>query len=400
MDMDDFLINIGNESLKIKKESFCELFKNSIGNEDQIFVDALKFNLITFANLKKISYKYQIPYPLFFASKKVIDFQLNEFDKKVIEKFPAKQEIFYNSRSSGITFDPIKVSLIVKDISRKQLFLRKIQNPSTENKFLGFLKNKRISIEDQAEQIRNYFDIKIEEIKKLPKKKPTLDYIIDKLENRNIFVSFSSYNFMPQRIDTDLEFSGFSIKDKYYPWIFINNKDNLEKPKIFETDGRKILTIIFLICGMSKKYFSNINIKINFNYIYNLAIEVLLPKIEFNKITILNHDDLVALSNLYKVTPSLILERLKSLKSIDHNFYKELRKKIENNRNEIENKSFGGGFSYVNRYAKYNGIEFSHQIVKSYMSGVTKVFETKDILFRNRKITKKIFDDYCKAFNY
>ena len=92
------LIQIGKNEIEIQKNTFVRLFENNIGNEDIIYLDSIKNNQISFLDLKKISYKYQIPYPLFFADSRVIDFQLKEFNKKIIDKLPIKDEIFYNSR--------------------------------------------------------------------------------------------------------------------------------------------------------------------------------------------------------------------------------------------------------------------------------------------------------------
>ncbi len=392
-------LKIEKGEINIDFDLFIKLFENNAGNEDIIYIKTVKNGYINFDDLKKIASKYEIPYPFFFSTLAIIEPQLKDFDKQIEGKLPAKDEIFYNSRSSTVKrFNPKELPLIIKDISKKQLFLKNKKSPA-KNDFIGFLKRYvHLTTEEKADKIRNYFNIDIDEIKNIKSKSSTLEYLTQKIESKNIFIS-SSYNYMPQQIKKDLEFSGFCIKDNYYPWIFINNKDNELEPQIHETDGRKILTIIFLLCNIATNTFTSTVSANSYDESYVLSLEILLPKKMFTAQFVGKYEDLCEISNIYKTTPSLVLERLKNLSKISGALYSQLRLDVTENRKKI--KEFKSPYySHVNRQAKYNGNEFSRQVVKLYNSKSVDAREVKTLFFKNRNVPNNIFDSYCKKFNY
>lgn len=372
--------------IHINEEVFRLLFINNIGNEDPKYQKVIEKRKISFTELKRLSYKYSIPYPLFFSSKEIVNFQLKHCNKKINQSFPKTKEIFYNYRIDKQKVNLNKIGLIIKDIKFKQqkLRLEKIH----KNDFVGSLKKNKDSIKKQAEIIRNYFNLDIDLIKRFSKKQETFEYLKDLVEDKNILVSTSSYNFMPQPIPEDLEFSGFCIKDKYFPFIFINDKEGNKKPKIIETEGRKIMTLIYLICLMSKNYFNKEK------RVYSLALETILPIDEIKNELMLHFnvsfDTLKVLSEKYKLTPSLILERIKGLSGVN---YKDLREVILQNR-EIVKPMKTKKYSHAKRYIKYNSKKFTKKMSEFLNSSLITRTEAAHILLRKRDYKKDyILDD-------
>jgi hypothetical protein len=91
-----------------------------------------------------------------------------------------------------------------------------------DNDVIGMLKGSKLTVAQQAAKVRDALKIDLDRIAKL-RKAPTFDYLVDLLAKRNIFVSQSAVAHMPQTIQSHVRFSGISIRDKTYPFIFLND---------------------------------------------------------------------------------------------------------------------------------------------------------------------------------
>ena len=393
--MDKFFIKIKTERIQIDKKVFVSLFDITPIKQYVAYQKAISENEISFTDLKILAEKADIPYPLFFAPKNIVDTQIKDKNKNLFEKLPTKKEMQMGFRGGMKLAD---VELIVKDIGRKQEFLKKrIYTPRFDNKFIGLV-SKKVKMGETniiiAKDIREYLDIDLVEMRKLPKA-GVLDYICRKAEKKDIFVSFSSHDYMPQNLDINIGLSGLCIKDKKYPFIFINTRDGDAKPKILESSGRQIFTLISMLVHISmNKFFLSTKTghmkDKNTKQIFSIVGEILIPETDIVNLHISNLDDLKYNSKIFKVTPSMLLSRLQELKLIPKPLADNLRfnlsKEILSIKPGIPRRPLP-----INGYAKYNGERLFRDVIRANQSGKVSQIETKNILFRKGKMDTALF---------
>lgn len=400
--MHDFFIKVGKEKVTIDKRVFLVLLELSPIKQYRAYVDAVSDSDITFANLKMLAEKADVPYPLFFASKDKVDLHLKDKDLNLFQKLPSKNEIRLASRGAMKVED---IELIVRDIARKQEFLKNRVLPSSaENTFIGSVAKKvkqKVSNEKIAEQIRDYLEIDLASIRKLPKDR-VLDYLRKRAENKDIFISFSSYNYMPQNIDREVGLSGVCIKDKKFPYVFINTRDGDEQPKILESSGRQIFTLVaMLVCiAMNKFVLSTKKGKsgeTEYKQVFSIVGEILIPRKDLITIKISTLEELKQHSQFFKVTPSMLLARLLELKHIAPKLAAAFRKELAS-----EIKGATGNHPrqplQTTGYGKYNGDRFSREVVRAHKAGKVSFDEVKNVLFRKGKMDLSLFQEYSNVF--
>jgi Zn-dependent peptidase ImmA (M78 family) len=376
---------------KINKDVFISLFDISHIMDYKDYNDAINTNTISFKNLKNLATKAGIPFPLFFASKRVVDKQIANKNKNIIEKVSPKEVIRVTSRGK---MDMKDIVLITTDISRKQEFLKnRVYSIVADNTFLGCIARElkgTTSIEDLAKKIRELLKIELSYLRNLSKD-GVLGYLVRCIEEMRVFVSFSSYNYMPQNLDPSLELSGFCMKDKKAPFIFINTRDGESKPKIIESEGRQIFTLLAMIACIGMNKFDQDSIKVAFS----IAGEIIIPKNELTDIKVATIDDLKEKAHYFKVTPSMVLYRLESAKGIDKDLANTFRLKLKQ---ELKNAPPKGRRAPlpVTGYSKYNGRRFSKEVIKAYNSKKITQLEVNNILFRSGKFNNKLFEAYLK----
>lgn len=400
--MSTFLVKLHKQSIFIEKEVFLSLLDLSPIQEYKDYLDAVVDNEITFENLKILATKAGVPYPLFFAPKAVVDKQLLDKDKNIFEKIPSKNEMRMSSRGKMEKKD---IEVIIKDLSRKQEFLKnRILPEANTNTFIGSVAAKikgNVSVENIATDIRDYLGIDLYKLRSVSKEK-VLQYLCTCAESRSILISFSSANFMPQKINKQVEFSGICIKDKKFPYIFINTRDDEKKPKILETTGRQIFTLLTMLVyiGMGEFILSNIKGKAKEDpskKAFSIAGEILIPKKDLVNITISSLEQLKQKAHYFRVTPSMLLYRLQENKIIrpnDANAFRytlaqEVKKAESNHRHQPLQK---------NGYGKYNGERLSREIVRAYKSNSITQIEVKNILFRKNKMEPSLLQEYIQKY--
>ena len=400
--MNDFFVKIRNEKIKIDKGVFLALLDLSPIKQRAPYKKAVKRNEIKLSDLKNLSGKAEIPYPLFFASRKIVDAQIKDKNDNLAPKFPSKSEMELNHRGNIKHAD---IELIVKDLSRKQEFLKnRILLTSNNNSFVGLVANRangEVTNQQLADDIRSHLNINLLELRGMPKKENALQYLRDKAEEQGILVSFSSYNYMPQNIDKKLEGSGFCIKDSKFPYVFINTRDGDSNPKILETSGRQIFTLMAMLVSIAmnkfvfstKKGFKNSDN----NKIYSIVGELLIPKADAETVSASSLDELKESALLFKVTPSMLLMRLRELGFLNKtraDYFREiLKKEIKKTNTNPRRRSL-----QATGYSKYNGIRFSREVVHAYRKGKISAEEFCNILFRQRKTNPELFQGYIKKF--
>lgn len=400
--MQTLSIKIKNESFKIDKTIFIDLLDTPVVKNLSEYVNVTTTNKTTIKQLKFFAEKACIPYPLFFAPRNVVDRQIKNNESNLMGKLPTKLDIKIGSRGTIVTQD---IELIVKDIARKQEFLkRRVLKLENDNYYIGSIAKmieSGSSFVEIADFVRDYFEINLSEMRKFSKA-DALSYLVKKIELKNVFVSKSSHNFMPQNIDPNAGVSGVCIKDKKFPFIFINTRDGDENPLILESDGRKMFTLVsMLICIGLNKFILSMGIPsrkdTDLKRVYTIVSEVLLPSSELGNIIINNIDELKKYSQQFKVTPSMLLVKIRELGLIpkaDADLYSETLAK------EIKKKSSSRGYppTPVTGYAKYNGERFSQEVVRSQRAGDITSDDLRGVLFRRGKVDPSIIQKYCNEF--
>lgn len=399
--MSKILVKIGRESIEVDKASFTKLLDFPAIKDRAPYRKGVTSGSIKFDDLKLLAIEAQVPYPLIFASTDVVTAQIQRQEKELSEKLPCKQEVRMSSRGRMRGDD---VLLIVKDISRKQEILKKRLLPeSPDNEYIGSLikkYKKGASPTELAEHVREKFEISLSEFRGLSKKK-SLDYLISKLESKNVFVSRSSYNYMPQNIDPGIRMSGMCIKDKKFPFIFLNTRDGDKEPLIFETDGRQVFTLCLMLVsiGMNKFLLSSNRedaMSDTDKSIFNIAGEVLLPLHDINNIRIASLDELEASSRVFSVTPSMLLMRLRECglisEDVAKNYFVSLRDKLSGKVQRPRQPTPERG------YAKYNGGKFSKEVLSAYSRKRISHEDACMSLFKRRRMPAGVFSKYVNLF--
>ena len=400
--MNDFFVKIGKEKIKTDKRVFLVLLDLSPIKQYVAYQNAVLSSEIKFSDLKELATKADIPYPLFFATKEVIDVHIKDKEKNLFEKLPSKSEMQLNSRGKMKLED---IELIVKDLGRKQEFLKTRILPATnDNSFVGFVAKKakeKVANSELADDIRKYLNIDLSVMRKMSKG-DVLQYLCDKSEDKGVLVSFSSYDFMPQNIDKELGVSGFCVKDKKFPYIFINTRDGDDDPKILETAGRQIFTLVaMLVCiAMNKFIFSTKKGHTKSDEtkkIYSIVGELLIPREDAEGIDVSTLEDLKEGARLFKVTPSMLLVRLRELRLIDKptadRFRESLREEIKKASSNPKHRPL-----QITGYSKYNGTRFSREVVRAHAGRKISTEEVRNILFRKGKMDQNLFQEYSDRF--
>ncbi len=399
--MSDFFVGINKEKMQIDGGSLFDLLEidPSVKEYARKFI---KDNTIAFTELKDIAERANIPYPLFFAPRDKIRKQIEDYRKNIENKFPAKDEITLSHRG---VLQMNEAQLIVRDLARRQEFLKKyLITDAQDNGYIGYLQKefkKGQSDEDLAKILREYFDIKLSHVRTMSKERG-LVYICNKIEEKGIFISLSSHNYMPQNLGKDVEFSGMCVKDKKFPFIFINTRDGDETPLILETAGRQIFTVISMLVSIGMNIFAISNKKGSiknpqYKKIFSITGATLIPKDDLVGVNVKDVEELKQYSGNFKVTPSMLLVRLEQLDLIDKNTARDCR--IALARELTQKSSQKRSPLPVNGYGKYNGTRFSGEVLRAYHAKKITSEQVKNILFRKgKKMNNELLSAYTRKF--
>jgi len=296
----------------LDKDVFELLFNHTIARRKAKFICALTSNAIQYDDFIKLSRTAEVPYPLFFLEKNVIKKIIAEYEKLVYFGV-CKDQLAIASRGDINLAD---ISLILKDITRKQNFLKKYMN--NKNSISGIYKRTRMNIVEQAQAMRDLLGYDIDKIEKLSKEK-TFNFLDYGLANNNVFISLYAHHYTPQEIDKSLQFSGIAINDKKCPFLFIKAGDNDSK---IEPWGRRLFTAALLIsclchgeCKPVTMDGKSINLVDDFHYIF--AEEFLMPEFYIKNETCSSIYDIHRLATRYSVSPAAITMRLFRLNIIN-----------------------------------------------------------------------------------
>lgn len=401
--MEKMYVKTDKQKTEISKSTFEKLLDFPWIKDLKCYKVAEILNQISLANLKNLAIRADVPYPLFFAPESIVNLHITDNQKRLEARIPTKDEITLSSRGS---FKGEDIELLAKDLGRKQFFLgNRILKLNQKNTFVGCIADKvkkNFSNEEIANILRDKLSIDLKVLRRGSKEK-VLEYFVEKVENLDILVSFSSHNYMPQKIGKNVLMSGICIKDNKFPYIFINTRDGDDDPRILETPGRQVFTLVsMVVCvAMNKFVFSNIRGKqkdLAQKKLFSIAGEILIPKVDLKDIKIISLDDVETYAGFFKVTPSMLLFRLDELNMLDKKAINQFREMLSDKLKKAERKGSKRSPLPINGYSKYNGSRFSKEVVRAYKKKIISQEEVGNVLFRKGKINQTLFQNYIQKF--
>lgn len=291
---------------------FEDLFENSVVSGRAPYRQALDRSEITFGDLVELSRKADIPYPLFFAPHAHVRAQIATKTDKLLQGV-SKETFALNSRT---TVDVKDVELIVKDLIRKQMLLRKHDLDLEDNRIVGLLKRSRGSAAVDAQVLVDALGLQHDTLSQARTKKRALEILIERLEAHQVLVSLSVRGFMPQLIE--VKFSGLTIKDKKVPYIFLARGDHGDAQ---EPEGRQLFTLTLLAVLVARGIFAPVTYDGSSPAVgpgreYDIVGEILMPEQAVRGLALATLEDLQASADRFKVTPSALVVRAQRLRLV------------------------------------------------------------------------------------
>jgi len=375
----------------IDRGVFEALFEQSVVRSYAPVTKALDSGSISFKDLVKHARIAQIPYPLFFAPRDVVDEQLKLKRRKLLQGFSAKSEFSINSRHH---VDIAQVELLVKNLQFKQDWMRK-DKALGQNPIVGMLKKSTAPIPDDAAKLMAAVNLDPLELRGTKNKSDALNLLVEKLEAKNVLVAQSVQDLMPQQLPKGKIFSGMTVKDKKVPFIFIASGDEGEH---FEPIGRRIFTLTLMAVLVARGRFATVTYnghtaEEKSNREYELTAEVLMPEGDFRRVDLSDLDAIRAASDVFKVTPSAVVMRAQRLKLLTHDeaetHLNELKQAFERLENTPRNRMLP-----MNALKKFNGQECSRRMLALHSSGAISTSEFCRVMFSNRYRTGQAIIDY------
>jgi hypothetical protein len=308
-------VTLSGAHVPVERGVFTALLGESVVSGRKPYTQALSSSTIAFDMLVELARKAEIPYALFFAPQAVVDRQI----KKKLDTLLAgvsKDTFSMNSRSRVRLRD---VELIVKDLLRKQETLKKLDDKLAKNAVVGSLKNSRRTVTEDADKLRAALGFAVADIKAAKTKEAALDLLISRFESKQMLVSQSQLDYMPQRLPRGVKFSGLCVRDKKIPFVFLTGGDAGDNP---EPVGRKVFTLVLLAVLVARGRFAPVTYD---DYTcdpietreYELTEEILMPTAEVVALDVSTLDAVKACAAVYKVTPSAFTMRARRLQLVD-----------------------------------------------------------------------------------
>ncbi|MFC0675185.1 hypothetical protein [Brachybacterium hainanense] len=296
---------IGTGRVPISHEVFTALLENSVVHGRAPYRKALKASSIHYSELVALARKAEIPHPLFFAPPELVQEQIRKKNEKLLQGV-APSTFTVSTRTAVELRD---VELIVKDLLRKQNLARKHAPGLQRNRILGLLRQPRRTVREDAEALLDAIGLDRREIRESKTKEAALELIISRLEENQVLVSRSVRGFMPQLIE--VRFSGMTVRDSKVPYIFLAGGDHLD---FQEPTGRQIFTLVLMAVLVGRGIFEPVSFDAQSiapapGREYDIVGEVLMPETDLREISLRDLDDLKAVSDQFKVTPSAIAVR-------------------------------------------------------------------------------------------
>lgn len=375
----------------IDRDVFASLFEQSVVRNYAKVTKALETGSISFKDLVRHARKAEIPYPLFFAPRDVVEEQIRIKQERLLQGFSTKHEFSMNSRHH---VDLAQVELIVKNLQFKQEWMKK-DKTLDRNPIVGILKKSKASIAEDAAKLMAALDLDPMELRGAKKKGDALTLLVEKLEAKNILVAQSVQDLMPQRLPEGKIFSGMTVKDTKLPFIFIASGDEGEA---FEPTGRRIFTLTLMAVLVARGRFATVTYnghttEDKSNREYWLSAEILMPEADFRRTDLSDLDAIRAASDVFKVTPSAVVMRAQRLKLLTRDEAEAHLNDLKDAFDRIE-KTPRNRMLPMNALRKYNGHECSRRMLALYDAGTIRTSDFCRVMFSNAYRNDRAINDY------
>lgn len=304
-------LRLEGSDVPLDRASFVALFESSVVYSSAPYQHALERSTIGFKDFIALARRAEIPYPLFFAPPEVVTAQLEDKTQKLLAGV-SKGSFSLNSRSTVKLRD---VELILKDIIRKQGVIKSLDTSLEPNRVVGRLRRSTGSVTGDANKLRGLLGFTLADFGARTTKQKALEFLIERLEANQIFVSRSQRSVMPQQLPRGASFSGLCVRDKKVPFIFLTSG---EHGPTLEPTGRKIFTLTLLAVFVARGRFSPLSYDdLSDDPIadreYELAEEVLMPASHATGMDASSLDAAKESAGRLHVTPSAFVMRARRL---------------------------------------------------------------------------------------
>lgn len=386
-------VTIDGESLPISDKVFEALFDHSVAGTYRGYEHARASGRISFAELSKLAQRGEIPLPLFFAPVDFVQAQIREKNRKLLTGI-SKTTFSIGSRQKVELRD---VELILKDLIHKQEVLKRHDRSLTKNAIVGMLYKSSAPPSADADKLLAALGLTWEALEHCKRREQMLNLLIASLESRQVLVSRSVRNYMPQRL-THVKFSGMTIRDSKVPIIFLAGGDHGDHQ---EPVGRTIFTLTLLAVLVARRVFAPVtwdaeSHESQLGQEYEIAASILMPNERFRDFQPSSLEDMRATADEFLVTPSAATVRAMRLGIIDkHTALSHLAQFREEFIRQPERK----GMKQIlpeNGVRKYAGRELSHRMLEVLDSGNISMHEFRRTVCLN-KLRPDQIDDLRRA---
>jgi len=387
-------VTIDRTPVPIDREVFAALVEQSVVCDRAVVRDALRDGTISYRKLVCLAREAEIPYPLFFAPATLVHEQLRIKSEKLMKGFNKKTEFAMNSRNR---VHLSQVELIVKDLLRKQAYLR-TDKGLPRNEVVGLLRKPGASVADDAKRLLDKLALRPSDLRSANNKTAALNLLVAKLEAQHVLVAQSVKKYMPQTMPKNAKFSGMTVKDAKVPYIFLASGDEGEK---IEPVGRRVFTLTLLAVLVARSRFATVNYS---SYTpseevpreYEITAEVLMPAAEFRGVDMSSLDAVRGASEVFKVTPSAVVMRGRRLGLLGRDdaaaYLQELQAAYQNADDHPWNPML-----QVNALKKYNGLECSRRMLNILDTGGISHGDFCRVMFSNTMRTRAQVNDFRAA---
>lgn len=369
--------NITPKILKWARES-ARMSEEAAAAKVSITVDKLKEwengdSQPTIRQAETLAKAYRRPFALFFLPDIPRDFQpLQDFRKKDAKPL-----------STGSIF-------IIREIQQKQAWIKDVyeENNETPLTFVG-----RFDLQSNPIAVANDILATLEIDPSNYKKTNPIAEWIEKAESKGIFISRTSFIHSRLKLDSD-ELQGFSIADKYAPFVFVNS-DDWNAPQLF-TLVHELAHIWIAASGISNEIEPEIKHKDKLHpvelFCNEVAANALMP---INLMRAFSMSTFETSHNLFKASKELgissfaFLFRALSLNIVSLDSYRKLKREadidfknflLKEEEKKIKQKLQKGGPDYYRLLVNKNSHLFTQVVMDAFRGGVIEPTQASSLL--------------------
>lgn len=369
--------NITPKILKWARES-ARMSEEAAASKVSITVDKLKEwengdNQPTIRQAETLAKAYRRPFALFFLPDIPRDFQpLQDFRKKDAKPL-----------STGSIF-------IIREIQQKQAWIKDVyeENKETPLTFVG-----RFNLQSNPIAVANDILATLEIDPSNYKKDNPIAEWIEKAESKGIFISRTSFIHSRLKLDSG-ELQGFTIADKYAPFVFVNS-DDWDAPQLF-TLVHELAHIWIAASGISNEIEPEIKHKDKLHpvelFCNEVAANALMPinlMRAFSKSTFETSHNLFRASKELGISSFAFLFRALSLNIVSLDSYRKLKREadidfkkflLKEEEKQIKQKLKKGGPDYYRLLVNKNSHLFTQVVMDAFRGGAIEPTQASSLL--------------------